>query len=94
MSFIFSILVTDDTVMFQEGPRTFVGIATFDTTIHFYNLKRALQQVTFQSLLSISILGISFVVRVKRKLRHLDGECNNWYSSDRWKGNQIISENR
>ncbi|XP_023005978.1 protein transport protein Sec24-like At4g32640 [Cucurbita maxima] len=27
-----------------EGPRTFVGIATFDTTIHFYNLKRALQQ--------------------------------------------------
>lgn len=29
----------------QEGPRTFVGIATFDSTIHFYNLKRALQQV-------------------------------------------------
>jgi protein transport protein SEC24 len=28
-----------------EGPRTFVGIATFDSTIHFYNLKRALQQV-------------------------------------------------
>ncbi|CAN7022267.1 unnamed protein product [Brassica rapa subsp. trilocularis] len=27
-----------------EGPRTFVGIATFDSTIHFYNLKRALQQ--------------------------------------------------
>lgn len=27
-----------------EGPRTMVGIATFDTTIHFYNLKRALQQ--------------------------------------------------
>ena len=23
-----------------------VGIATFDSTIHFYNLKRALQQVT------------------------------------------------
>ncbi|PQP95396.1 protein transport protein Sec24-like [Prunus yedoensis var. nudiflora] len=27
-----------------EGPRTMVGIATFDTTIHFYNLKRSLQQ--------------------------------------------------
>ncbi|KAJ0013418.1 hypothetical protein Pint_20562 [Pistacia integerrima] len=27
-----------------EGPRTMVGIATFDCTIHFYNLKRALQQ--------------------------------------------------
>ncbi|XP_022719190.1 protein transport protein Sec24-like At4g32640 [Durio zibethinus] len=29
---------------FPEGPRTMVGIATFDSTIHFYNLKRALQQ--------------------------------------------------
>uniref|UniRef100_A0A6M2F1N0 Uncharacterized protein n=1 Tax=Populus davidiana TaxID=266767 RepID=A0A6M2F1N0_9ROSI len=27
-----------------EGPRTMVGIATFDSTIHFYNMKRALQQ--------------------------------------------------
>uniref|UniRef100_A0A2P2J682 Protein transport protein Sec24C n=1 Tax=Rhizophora mucronata TaxID=61149 RepID=A0A2P2J682_RHIMU len=27
-----------------EGPRTMVGIATFDSTIHFYNLKRAFQQ--------------------------------------------------
>ncbi|KAJ4952663.1 hypothetical protein NE237_029495 [Protea cynaroides] len=27
-----------------EGPRTFVGIATFDSAIHFYNLKRSLQQ--------------------------------------------------
>ncbi|CAI9293190.1 unnamed protein product [Lactuca saligna] len=27
-----------------EGPKTLVGIATFDSTIHFYNLKRALQQ--------------------------------------------------
>ncbi|XP_077226651.1 protein transport protein SEC24 C-like [Tasmannia lanceolata] len=27
-----------------ESPRTMVGIATFDSTIHFYNLKRALQQ--------------------------------------------------
>ncbi|KAL3504260.1 hypothetical protein ACH5RR_034101 [Cinchona calisaya] len=27
-----------------DGPRTLVGIATFDSTIHFYNLKRALQQ--------------------------------------------------
>ncbi|KAL8474498.1 hypothetical protein ACS0TY_031090 [Phlomoides rotata] len=27
-----------------KGPRTMVGIATFDSTIHFYNLKRALQQ--------------------------------------------------
>ncbi|XP_047337442.1 protein transport protein Sec24-like At4g32640 [Impatiens glandulifera] len=27
-----------------EGPRTMVGVATFDSTIHFYSLKRALQQ--------------------------------------------------
>nr|CAD1831563.1 unnamed protein product [Ananas comosus var. bracteatus] len=27
-----------------EGPQTMVGIATFDSTIHFYNLKRASQQ--------------------------------------------------
>ncbi|KAI3709655.1 hypothetical protein L2E82_39421 [Cichorium intybus] len=27
-----------------EGPQTLVGIATFDSTIHFYNLKRASQQ--------------------------------------------------
>ncbi|XP_076896769.1 protein transport protein SEC24 B-like [Bidens hawaiensis] len=27
-----------------EGPQTMVGIATFDSTVHFYNLKRALQQ--------------------------------------------------
>lgn len=27
-----------------EGPRTMVGIATFDSTIHFYNLRRVLQQ--------------------------------------------------
>lgn len=27
-----------------EGPRTMVGIATFDSAIHFYNLKRAMQQ--------------------------------------------------
>ncbi|XP_059288495.1 protein transport protein SEC24 B-like isoform X1 [Lycium ferocissimum] len=27
-----------------DGPRTFIGVATFDSTIHFYNLKRALQQ--------------------------------------------------
>ncbi|CAI9115465.1 OLC1v1016370C3 [Oldenlandia corymbosa var. corymbosa] len=27
-----------------EGPRTMVGIATFDSTIHFYNLKCQLQQ--------------------------------------------------
>lgn len=29
----------------QEGPRTMVGVATFDSAIHFYNLKRAMQQV-------------------------------------------------
>jgi hypothetical protein len=33
-------------VLLQEGPQTMVGVATFDSTIHFYNLKRALQQVT------------------------------------------------
>lgn len=27
-----------------EGPRTMVGIATYDSSIHFYNLKRVLQQ--------------------------------------------------
>ncbi|KAE8038073.1 hypothetical protein FH972_010617 [Carpinus fangiana] len=27
-----------------EGPQTMVGVVTFDSTIHFYNLKRALQQ--------------------------------------------------
>ncbi|GFP93791.1 protein transport protein sec24-like at4g32640, partial [Phtheirospermum japonicum] len=27
-----------------KGPRTMVGFATFDSTIHFYNLKRASQQ--------------------------------------------------
>jgi protein transport protein SEC24 len=27
-----------------EGPRTMVGIATFDSAIHFYSLKRAQQQ--------------------------------------------------
>ncbi|XVF42124.1 hypothetical protein PTKIN_Ptkin01aG0335000 [Pterospermum kingtungense] len=27
-----------------EGPWTFVGMATFDSSIHFYNLKRVLQQ--------------------------------------------------
>lgn len=27
-----------------EGPRTMVGFATFDSTVHFYNLKRILQQ--------------------------------------------------
>lgn len=33
-----------------------VGIATFDSTIHFYNLKRALQQVTSShNILSFSI---------------------------------------
>ncbi|KAF8411765.1 hypothetical protein HHK36_004323 [Tetracentron sinense] len=30
--------------LLQDGPRTRVGIATFDSTIHFYSLKRALQQ--------------------------------------------------
>lgn len=33
-------------IYLQEGLRTMVGIATFDSTIHFYNLKRALQQVS------------------------------------------------
>ncbi|KAJ8760566.1 hypothetical protein K2173_015233 [Erythroxylum novogranatense] len=32
-------------ILFVEGPQTMVGIATFDSTIHFYNLKPALQQV-------------------------------------------------
>jgi hypothetical protein len=42
-------------LLFQEGPQTMVGIATFDCTIHFYNLKRALQQVTI-SLQQFSLL--------------------------------------
>jgi len=35
-------------LLLQEGPRTMVGIATFDSTIHFYNLRRASQQVSGQ----------------------------------------------
>jgi protein transport protein SEC24 len=30
-----------------EGPQTRVGIATFDSTIHFYNLNKELQTVCF-----------------------------------------------
>lgn len=41
----------------QEGPRTHVGIATFDSTIHFYNLKRALQQVIKSSLFFVGKVG-------------------------------------
>ena len=32
-------------LLLQDGPQTMVGIATFDCTIHFYNLRRASQQV-------------------------------------------------
>ncbi|PPD78935.1 hypothetical protein GOBAR_DD24135 [Gossypium barbadense] len=39
-----------------EGPRTLVGIATFDSTIHFYNLKRALQQLVLKYLASGFVL--------------------------------------
>ncbi|XP_058078018.1 protein transport protein SEC24 C-like isoform X2 [Magnolia sinica] len=35
-----------------EGPRTLVGIATFDSAIHFYNLKRALQQAGYLAMKS------------------------------------------
>ncbi len=43
----------------QEGPQTRVGIATFDSTIHFYNLNKELQTVCF----SPAILGpLSFFV--------------------------------
>jgi protein transport protein SEC24 len=34
-------------ILLQEGPQTMVGIATFDSTIHFYCLKRALRQVSY-----------------------------------------------
>ncbi|XP_049355011.1 protein transport protein Sec24-like At4g32640 [Solanum verrucosum] len=37
---VISLVISD----LPEGPRTLIGIATFDSTIHFYNLKRALQQ--------------------------------------------------
>lgn len=37
--------LSPNTFDMQEGPRTMVGIATFDSAIHFYNLKRAMQQV-------------------------------------------------
>ncbi|XP_073296685.1 protein transport protein SEC24 B-like isoform X2 [Primulina huaijiensis] len=36
--------ITQVLIDLPDGPRTLVGIATFDSTIHFYNLKRALQQ--------------------------------------------------
>jgi protein transport protein SEC24 len=39
-----------------EGPRTMVGIATFDSAIHFYSLKRDQQQVCFECLVAILIL--------------------------------------
>lgn len=43
-------------LLLQEGPRTMLGIATFDSTVHFYNLKRVLQQV----ILSFSCIKFSF----------------------------------
>lgn len=43
----------------QEGPRTMVGIATYDVTIHFYNLKRALQQViTYLLFISVYLTNV------------------------------------
>lgn len=48
--------LSPNTFDMQEGPRTMVGIATFDSAIHFYNLKRAMQQVcaTFRLLAEFS----------------------------------------
>lgn len=48
--------LSPNTFDMQEGPRTTVGIATFDSAIHFYNLKRAMQQVcaTFRLLAEFS----------------------------------------
>lgn len=35
----------------QEGPRTMIGIATYDSTIQFYNLKLTLQEVYWNLIL-------------------------------------------
>lgn len=41
-----SLSVRNNLILFvQGGPRTMVGIASYDSTIHFYNLRRFLQQV-------------------------------------------------
>lgn len=50
-------------LLLQEGPRTMVGIATFDSTVHFYNLKRALQQVNrnFPSYYCLKVYSIWFI---------------------------------
>ncbi|KAG6510196.1 hypothetical protein ZIOFF_028205 [Zingiber officinale] len=46
-----------------DGPRTMVGIATFDCSIHFYNLRRASQQCLFRwRLLCLLALSLADVV--------------------------------
>lgn len=54
---------------FQDGPRTMVGIATFDCTIHFYNLRRASQQVYNQDLPRSTWSVQCFFLRYSCKLK-------------------------
>ncbi|KAK6148011.1 hypothetical protein DH2020_018923 [Rehmannia glutinosa] len=59
-----------------EGPRTMVGIATFDCTIHFYNLKRALQQPLMLIVPDVqdvyTPLGSDVIVQLAECRQHLE----------------------
>ncbi|XP_073136765.1 protein transport protein SEC24 B-like isoform X2 [Henckelia pumila] len=59
-----------------DGPRTLVGIATFDSTIHFYNLKHALQQPLMLVVPDIqdvyTPLGSDVVVQLAECRQHLE----------------------
>ncbi|KZV38778.1 protein transport protein Sec24-like CEF-like [Dorcoceras hygrometricum] len=58
------------------GPHTLVGIATFDSTIHFYSLKRALQQPSMLIVPDIqdvyTPLGSDVVVQLAECRQHLE----------------------
>jgi protein transport protein SEC24 len=59
-----------------EGPQTRVGIATFDSTIHFYNLNKELQMVCF----SPAIRGpLSFLCIVFASLQSSSSQGALWF---------------
>lgn len=82
-------------LLFQEGPQTMVGIATFDCTIHFYNLKRALQQVTIslQQFFPSKILWTEFSITFDSSLtisifwskKYAQISCLGWVWDNYWK---------
>ncbi|KAL6576225.1 Protein transport protein Sec24C [Orobanche hederae] len=59
-----------------EGPRTMVGVATFDCTIHFYNLKRSLQQPLMLIVPDVqdvyTPLGSDVIVQLAEWRQHLE----------------------